>query len=130
MAGSLTSRSPPKRLEPTVHPGDERAAIDGVFGARLVRSGVCPIAVFFRELGKFLAEPEEADLLFEVRILELLLEVEVDRVRALVRERAVHVRGSGARRARDDEEVPRALSILPPILDDLHRVRVELLRIL
>src|SRR5262245_21226264 len=104
----LPSCSPVRRgersLQRAVDPCDERAPVDLLVLAlgRIARPP--PYAELLLQLGIFLAEPEQADLLVEVRVVELLLEVGHHALGAQLGDVPVGLDGALRRGARHHEE--------------------------
>src|SRR6266542_269807 len=114
-----------RRSDRTVDPGDEGAAVD-VRAAARAGTGAVPVAELVRQLRELLAEPEQARLLLQVVVVELLIEVVEDRLRAVSAERLVVLLVAVRARARDDEEEAGAALIAPGLLDERARSGIEL----
>ena len=114
-----------RRSDRTVDPGDEGAAVD-VGAAAGAGAGAVPAAELVRQLRELLAEPQQAHLLLEILVVELLIEVVEDRLRAVAAERLVVLLVAVRARARDDEEEAGAALIAPGLLDEHASSRIQL----
>ena len=80
----------------------------------------------FDSLRELLAEPQQADLLLEVRVVELLVEVVQHRLRAVAAERLVVLLVAAPAGAGDDEEEARPALVAPGLLDEHAGSRIQL----
>src|SRR5262249_46734498 len=116
--------SPRQRaLNRAIDPRDERAPVD-VLERTGVRTASPPAAELLRELSILFAEPEETDLLPDLRVLRL--EIMEHGLGALLGKLLVVHRVAVRARPGDDEKEARAPLLTPGLFDRLERRGIEL----